>query len=258
MGGAKLPQRLKNAGLQQREQIVELDQVVLHRCGRQKKQKPLVQAVDEPIGLAGTIAQMMRFIDNDKIVSAGFEMPHMLCAARERQRGNHEGLSPEPFRIPAQKFILRRGAADAELGLEFLAPLADKRRRHENERPLHHAAQDIFLQHHTCFDGLAEAHFVGQQHATAKLFEHLAHRLGLVPEGLDLVQMGMAQEFVEALRQTEMRIALPQAEPALVFARGRQYRRAQRPNVDVEDYGDVNVDTWQPGNRRCGIRRYCD
>ncbi len=164
---------------------------------------------------------MMRLIDNDEIVSTGFEMPRMLGAACKRQRSDHTGLSPEPLWIPAQKLVLRRGAGDAELGLKFLAPLPDKRRRYEDERLLHHAPQDILLQHHACFDGLTEAHFIGQQYATAKLLEHLAHGLGLVPEGLDLVQMGNAQKLVKALCETEMRKAFPETEPALVFARGQ-------------------------------------
>jgi hypothetical protein len=72
----------------------------------------------------------------------------------------------------------------------------------------HHAAQQVFFEDHAGLDGLAEPDFVGEQHAAAKLLEHLAHGLDLVPEGFDAAQMRQAEQLVEALREAEMGKAL--------------------------------------------------
>ena len=77
-----------------------------------------------------------------------------------------------------------------------------------------HAAQRIFLQHHAGFDRLAETDLVGQQHPAAKLLEHLANRLDLVPEGLDPAQRRQAKQFVEALRTGRDGQSVAQPEPA--------------------------------------------
>ena len=99
-------------------------------------------------------------------------------------------------------------AGNVELGLELLPPLADERRRGQHEHAVDHAAQQILLEDHAGLDGLAEPDFIGEQHAAAKLLEHLAHGLDLVPEGFDAAQMRKAEQFVEALREAEMGEAL--------------------------------------------------
>ena len=112
------------------------------------------------------------------------------------------------------------GAGDVELGLELLAPLPDQRRRGQHQHALDHAAQQVLLEHHAGFDGLAEPDLVGEQHPAAELLEHLAHGLDLVPEGLDAAQMRQAEQLVEALREAEMGKALAQTVPAAVVVGG--------------------------------------
>ena len=117
-------------------------------------------------------------------------------------------LAPEPFRVAAQQPVVGGRAGNVELGLKLLPPLPDQRRRGQHEHAVDYAAQQILLEHHTGFDGLAEPDFVGEQNAAAKLLEHLAHGLDLVPEGFDAAQMRQAEQFVEALREAEMGKAL--------------------------------------------------
>ena len=83
-----------------------------------------------------------------------------------------------------------------------------QRRRGKHEHAVDHAAQQVFFEDHAGLDGLAEPDFVGEQHAAAKLLEHLAHGLDLVPEGFDAAQMRQAEQLVEALREAEMGKAL--------------------------------------------------
>jgi len=56
VGRAKLAQRLEDAGLEQREQVVELGEVVLHRRCRQKEQEALVEGIHQFVALTGAIA----------------------------------------------------------------------------------------------------------------------------------------------------------------------------------------------------------
>ena len=225
VGGAELLQRLEDARLEQGQQVVELDEVVLHRRRRQQQQEALVQRVHQLVALARAVAQVMRLVDDDEIEAAADEPRGMLAPARQRERGDQALLVPEPVRIAAQQRVVGGRAGDVELGLQLLPPLPDQRRRGEHEHALDHAAQQILLEHHAGLDGLAEPDLVGEQHPAAKLLEHLAHGLDLVPEGFDAAQMRQAEQLVEALRQAEMGKALAQPVPAAVaFRRAPAWR----------------------------------
>src|SRR5262249_26675204 len=137
----------------------------------------------------------------------------MLAPPRQRQRRDHVFLVPEAFGIAAQLRIVSGGAGDVEFALKLLPPLPDERGRSEHKHALDYASQHVFLENHTGLDRLAEPDLVGEQHPAAKLLEHLAYRLDLVPEGLDTMQMRQAEQLVKALREPETRVALAQVEP---------------------------------------------
>ncbi len=147
------------------------------------------------------------------------------------------------------------GAGDVELGLELLAPLADQRRRHQHQHVLDHSAQQVFLEHHAGLDGLAEPDFVGQQHPAAELLEHLAHRLDLVPEGLDVAQVGQAQQLVEALRQAEVSEALAQLVPICVILGPALHGGAQERKIELDRERNIDLDPRQSGRRGRLLRR---
>ena len=151
-------------------------------------------------------------------------------------------------------------AGDVELGLQLLAPLPHQRRRRQHQHALDHAAQQVFLEHHAGLDSLAEPDFVRQQYAAAELFQHLAHGLDLMAEGFDPMQMGQAQQLVEALRQAEMGEALAQPVPSAVGFRCSLRGGLQRREVELHRQRNVDSNVGQTGGRgrrldcggRCG------
>ena len=151
----------------------------------------------------------------------------------------------------------------SNLDFEFLLPLRHQRRRGQHQDAVDDAAQEILLEDHAGLDGLAEPDFVGEQNATAMLFEHLAHGLDLVPEGFDAAQMRQAEQLVEALREAEMGKAFAQAVPNAIAVRRLLHAVQQRREIELGIERNVDLDRrqWrQDGrNRRCrgwrGLRR---
>ena len=196
---------------------------------------------------------MVGLVDDHEIERLREQPIGMLAPARERERSDDPRRRPEALGVFAKQRVVRGHAGNIELGLQFLAPLSDQRGGDQHQHALDHAAQQIFLEHHACLDGLAEAHLVGEQHAAAKLFQYLAHGLGLVPEGLDAPQMRHAQQFVEAFGQAEAGEPLAQGEPAAValgsVGRGGEHRL----QVRLDDQGNIDADLLQ--SRYRGRRR---
>ena len=242
MDGAKLLQRLEDARLEQREYVVEFDQVVLHRRCRQQQQEALVERVHQLVAAAVAIAQVVSLVHDHDIEAAADDAGGMLATSRECERSDQALLLPEPLRVAAYERVVGGGAVDVELGLELLPPLPDQRCRSQHQHAVDHAAQQILLEHHSGLDGLAEPDLVSEQHAAAKLLEHLAHGLDLVPEGFDAAQMRQAEQFVEALREAEMGESLAQAPPAAVGLRWRLRSGQQRREIDLGAERDINVD----------------
>ena len=114
----------------------------------------------------------------------------MVGAPGGGQGGDDAWLRPESRRVLAQQGIIAGGKRHVELGRHLFLPLTDQRRRRQDEHALDHATQQVFFEHHAGFDGLAQTNFVGQQDTPTKLFEHLAHRLDLIPVRRDAVQGG--------------------------------------------------------------------
>src|SRR6266568_7625778 len=123
VGGTKLFLRLEDARLEQGQQIIKLDQAVLHRRCREQQQETLVERIDELPALARPIAQMMRFIDNDEIEIVYEQAFGVLLPARSRDGRDDALLAPESIRIVTQQSVLRGRAGDAEFCLQFFSPL---------------------------------------------------------------------------------------------------------------------------------------
>src|SRR6516162_8161785 len=160
---------------------------------------------------------MMSLIDDDEIELACEEAFRMLTPSRRGDGGNDAVLIPERLRVLAHARAVGRGKRQAELALQFLLPLADEGGRRQYQGALRHTAQRVFLEHHTGFDGLAEAHLIGKQNAAAELLEHFAHRLDLMPQRLEAGEVRQAQKLVEPLRQSEMGEPFAQSKPATIL-----------------------------------------
>ena len=76
-------------------------------------------------------------------------------------------------------------------------PLRNERRGHENQRPPHQPAEQIFPQQEAGFDRLPQPDLIGQQHPSVKMAEHLPHRFDLMGELLDAVQTFQTEKLVE-------------------------------------------------------------
>ena len=192
MGGLEFLQGLEDTRLEERQEIIKLGEIVLHRRCGQQQQEALVESVHQLVALACTVAQVMRLIDDDEIEIVCQQALGVLAAARLCDRCDQAFLAPECVGIAAQQRIVGSGTRNIELGLKLFPPLPDQRRRRQHQHALHHAAQQILLEHHAGLDGLAEADFVGEQHTAAELLEHLADGLDLIPEGFDAMQVGQA------------------------------------------------------------------
>src|SRR4029077_12506606 len=107
---AKFLLRLEDPRLEQREQIVELDQIVLYRRGREQQQKTLIEPIDELPALAGSITQVMGFIHDDQVETACEQALRVLPPARQGNGCDDTLLVPEAIRIVAQRVLLGRSA----------------------------------------------------------------------------------------------------------------------------------------------------
>src|SRR5262245_51272766 len=162
---------------------------------------------------------MMGLIDDDEIELAREEAISVLTPPRGGDRGNDAVLIPKRLRILAHASAVGRGKGQAELVLQLLLPLADEGGWRQYQGALSHAAQRVFLEHHTGFNGLAESHLVGEQNAATKLLEHLAHGLDLMQQGLEAGEVRQAQKLVESLRQPEMGEPFAQSKPVTAVLR---------------------------------------
>ena len=77
--------------------------------------------------------------------------------------GEHPAFGPDRSdrRVPGHLHLAGQ-VVHPELGLEFPPPLPDDLVGHDDERGPRRIQQQL-PQHHPCFDGLAQAHLVGQQ-----------------------------------------------------------------------------------------------
>ena len=133
IGEAEFLQRLEDAGLQQRQEIVELDQVVLHRRRRQQEQEALVERVDELPALTRSVAQMVRLVDDDEIELALDEALGVLAPPCGGDRGDDAILGPKRLRLVAQERVVGGREGKTEFGLQLFAPLTDERSRREHQ-----------------------------------------------------------------------------------------------------------------------------
>ena len=112
---AELLLRPEDARLQQGQQVVELQQAVLHRRRRQQQQEAFLQAVDQPLAGARLVAQVVRLVDHDHVVVQAGEQFGVLLAPCRGDRGDHRVSVPEACRVGAQQRVVAGGEVDAEL-----------------------------------------------------------------------------------------------------------------------------------------------
>src|SRR2546427_389032 len=74
----------------------------------------------------------------------------------------------------------------------------------------HEPAHPILLERQARLDGLAEADFIGEEHAPAKVAQDASNGFQLVPEVREVCGGPRRQQFVEPFLQPELGVAVPQ------------------------------------------------
>ena len=189
--------------LEEREQVVELHQIVLHGRRREQEHVPPLERIDElPIPRRAILA-VVRLIHDDQI--PGNLRQNLRPGPRlgKRERSEHQVVF-QPKLAPAC-FLGARG--NDEIEPEFLRqlvlPLRDQRRRNQDQHAANHSPEQIFAEQQAGLDGLAEPDLIRQQHASAEMTEHFANRFNLVRQMLHSPQTFQAQELVETAEQVQ-------------------------------------------------------
>ncbi len=109
--------------------------------------------------------------------------------------------------------MLQDGEFQVELSPELLVPLLDQGCRHQDQGPLHEAAEQIFLEHQPCLDRLPQAHLVREERPAPHPTKHGDGGLDLMLVLLDIPEPIDAEEPIEAAVE---RVALD-PQPDLVI-----------------------------------------
>ena len=82
-------------------------------------------------------------------------------------------------------FLVEDVEPKIEAAQQFHEPLVHQRFRHEDQHALRAAGQDQPMQNQAGFDGFAQAHFVGEQHARHQAAGHFGSDVKLVRDQID-------------------------------------------------------------------------
>ena len=210
---AERAHRLQLARLQQRNQVEELVQVVLHRRRRQQEQVALAQVVDELPADAGAVLQVVRLVHDDDVVGVLQNVPAVRGQLRRADGSDHAvELAPGFAAEGAELRVVVGNALDAELVRHLFLPLAYQRWRGEDQHLARQPAQQQLLQHQAGLDRLAQAHLVAEEGAPPHSAEHLPGGVYLERVFRHVADGLQAKERVEALDEGEVLRAQVQPE----------------------------------------------
>ena len=167
-------------GRQQREQVVEFDQVVLHgRRGEQKHESPL-QRVDELPIQRRPILAVVGLVDDDQVPGLSRHERRALLEFHECQRGQHAVVPPPKFLSTRGDTLRRNSEFQVKFAAQFLVPLRNQRRGDQDQHAPRHAAQQILAEQQASFDGFSQSDLVRQQDPAVKMPQHLANGFDLM------------------------------------------------------------------------------
>ena len=237
---AELRERPDRPGTNQRREVVELAQVVLHRRRGQQHQVAGIEVVDELPSQGQVVAQAVGFVHHHHVVVGAAHPAPVPLVPRGLERRDHQ-------RVPAP--LARRTPGHHEVELELLpqlgAPLLAQRRRHQHQRGAHRSAQQIFLEHDAGLDGLAESDLVRQDRAPVELAHDLEARAHLVRKALDPAQR----------IQGDQPLGLGPSRPALGLDPQVEVGRGSDPAVPPARDQGLALSVPDPAHRRCPRRR---
>ena len=222
--GLEMPRR------EQRQQVVQFDEVVLDGSRRQQKHEPALERVHHLPVQRRSILAVMGFIDDDQVPLLRGDQCRSFLRLGRRERHQDAILAAPVFGLVGFGGLRRDREVQVELAVQFVLPLRDQRRGNEDQHALDQRSQDIFPQQQTGFDRLPQTDFIGQQHAPAKLTQYTPHGLDLMRQMLDAGQSFEAQQFVKPAQQAEARVFQVEPQVACPTARfdGRERVRLKR------------------------------
>ena len=158
---AKFLGRRKLAGLQERDQVVEVFERILDGGGAEQEQELTRQSVDRLPGLRGAIAQVMGLVDHQQVPVHRLRQRQMGRLLERMERGDQaDALLPKSRRVGAERRLIRGEGVQMKLLLQLLFPLVHQRGHGEHEKAFDHAARQVFLDDQAGFDRFAQAHFI--------------------------------------------------------------------------------------------------
>src|SRR3954468_7231170 len=188
--------RAELPGAEQRDEVVELAQVVLKGSRREEQEVIAVDLLQEPVRRGAVILDLVGFVDDHEVPAVAKDLLGVACTAGAIVgRDRFDGV------LPLVR-IRRRGEALEELALQLSLPLHHERGGREDEHPAREAAYEQLLEDDPRLDGLAESDLVGEDCASAHLPKDASRDLDLVGELLDGVGVER-DETVEAGRERD-------------------------------------------------------
>ena len=194
----ELPRRVQEPRLQERDQVEQLLEVVLHGSRRQQEDELLLDFTGELPGLGIAIAEVMRLVDDDHVPPPGQDRRPVRLALGGMDRGNHPvELVPGTRPALAKRGIVVADQLDRELAPHFPLPLLDQRRRHEDQDRSGQPSDHQLRQDEPGLDRFAQADFIAQHGPAAEPPQDSLGGADLVLEQLDVAHQGERDEPVE-------------------------------------------------------------
>ena len=165
------------------------------------------------VGAAGgllTPLQMVRFVDNQQI-PLGFQ--HLFEAttllAQEVEAADHqlfglEGVLRIGERLDAA-LLVKQGEVQVETAQHLDQPLVLERFGQQDQHPMGAAGEQLLVNDHACFDGLAQTHLVRQQYARGVAVTHFMGDVELVRDQTDFPASQAASRVAATLVLVDQR-----------------------------------------------------
>ncbi len=167
------------SGPEQRDEVVQLAQVVLERRGGEQQDEIALDFLDELIGRAAVTLHLVRLVHDHQVPAVPQDLLGVPARARAIVRDDRFG---DAWPVVG---IGRGLEALEEFLLELPLPLAHQRGRREDQRAPGQAADRELFVNDARLDRLTEAHLVGQDGAAAHVAQHPLGHVDLVGQLLD-------------------------------------------------------------------------
>jgi len=146
---------------EQRDEVVEFNEVVLDGRGGEQEQVAAGERLDELPSDRVAVAQVVRLVDDDEVVALLGDGVGVRRAFCRREGGDGAGI------VAPVESGAGDGEVEPELFPQLIRPLVEEDRRDKDEDATGEAAQHELKRDEPCLDRLAEADLVAEQDTAA-------------------------------------------------------------------------------------------